>query len=65
MMSAKIKSLCALRGITQAELAEELNISQPVLSRKMKLDNWREDDLQKIAKILDMEYKSDFVPKDN
>lgn len=60
-MTNKIKALCAIKGIGQKELAELLDVSQPVLSKKYKLDNWRESDLQEIAKVLNVEYKGIFV----
>ena len=64
MMSTKIKALCALRGVTQAELAEKIGVTAPALSKKMKLDNWREDDLREIAKALNSTYKSSFQIED-
>lgn len=64
MMSTKIKALCVLRGITQAELAEKIGVTAPALSKKMKLDNWREDDLREIAKALNVTYKSSFQIED-
>lgn len=63
-MTNKIKALCAMRGITQQELADKLHVSQPVLSKKYKLDNWREDDLKEIAEILNADFEGKFVLKD-
>lgn len=63
-MTNKIKALCAIKGIGQKELADLLNVSQPVLSKKYKLDNWRESDLQEIAKVLHVEYKGMFILND-
>lgn len=63
-MTKKIKALCAMRGIGQKELAEKLQVSQPVLSKKYKLDNWRESDLQEIARILNAEFNGSFILKD-
>lgn len=59
-MTAKIKALCALKEITQKELAEKLGVSQPSLSQKYKFDDWRESDLKKIAKICGCNYISYF-----
>lgn len=59
-MTTKIKMLLVNKNITQKELAERLGISQPTLSGKFKLDDWRESDLRKIAEICNCEYKSYF-----
>lgn len=58
--SGKIKVLMAMKQITQKEMAERLGISQPTLSGKFKLDNWREDDLKKIAEICECTYEGHF-----
>lgn len=63
-MTEKIKILLIKRGLTQKELADKLGISQPVLSKKYKLDNWREDDLNKIAEVLQADFEGSFVLKD-
>lgn len=63
-MTEKIKILLIKRGMTQKELAEKLNVSQPVLSKKYKLDNWREDDLKQIAEILQADFEGTFILKD-
>lgn len=47
-------------GITQTELAERLGVTQPVISKKFKLNNWRESDLEKIAKVCNAEYEMVF-----
>ena len=44
------------RGINQKELASRLGVTQPVLSKKFKLNNWRESDLQEIAQVCGAEY---------
>lgn len=49
------------RGITQAELADKLNVAQPTLSKKFKLDDWRESDLEEIARVCDCQYESSFI----
>lgn len=43
-MTEKIKILMIKKDITQKELADKLEISQPTLSKKFKLDDWRESD---------------------
>lgn len=47
-------------GINQKELAAKLGISQPVLSKKFKMNNWRESDLKEIAKACGAEFESVF-----
>lgn len=59
--TAKIKMIMAARDITQKELAAKLGITQPTLSGKFKLDDWRESDLKKIASICNCDYKTLFI----
>lgn len=56
----KIKILLIKCGSNQKELAEKLRISQPALSKKFKLNDWRESDLQEIAKVYGAEYTNGF-----
>lgn len=60
-LSKKIKMLMVERDITQAELAKKLNTPQSNLSKKMKLDDWRESDLKDIANALDATYEYNFI----
>lgn len=60
-MTGKIKILLVKKGITQKELADLLMISQPTLSKKFKLDDWRESDLKEIARVCDCQYESSFI----
>lgn len=48
----------------QKELATKLGISQPALSKKFKLDDWRESDLREIAKVCGAEYTNGFKVND-
>ncbi len=59
--SEKIKIICDRLDITYSELAVRLNISVQNLSNKLSRNNFKEDDLKKIAKALDCEYESHFV----
>ena len=59
-MTEKIKMLLIKRDLTQKELADKLGISQPALSKKYKLDDWRESDLRKIAEVCDCKYEGFF-----
>ena len=60
----KIKIVLIKCGMTQKELAEKLGISQPTLSGKFKLNDWRESDLQKIAQICGCKYEGFFKTED-
>ena len=43
------------QGLKRKDLAERLGISQPTLSKKFKYNDWRESDIKKICKIIDIE----------
>lgn len=60
----KIKILLIKCGSNQKELAERLGISQPALSKKFKLNDWRESDLKEIAKVCGAEYTNGFKIND-
>lgn len=60
-MTEKIKILLIKRDMTQRELADKLGTSQANLSKKYKLDDWRESDLEEIAKILNASFDGSFV----
>ena len=49
------------KEITQADLANRLEVSQPTLSKKFKLDDWRESDLKKIAEVCGCQYEGSFI----
>lgn len=57
----KIKILMIRRNITQKDLAQRLKCSQANLSKKFKLDDWRESDLREIAAVCNCKYESFFV----
>ena len=60
-MTKKIKILLLKREMTQRDLANRLGISQPTLSKKFALDDWRESDLRKIADVCNCQYDSSFI----
>ena len=49
------------KEITQVDLANRLDVSQPTLSKKFKLDDWRESDLKKIAEVCGCQYAGSFI----
>ena len=48
----RVKVACAQAGIKKGELAEKLNISQSLMSYRMKAGNFTVDDLEEIASVL-------------
>lgn len=64
-MTEKIKILMIKCNTNQKELATKLGISQPTLSSKFKLDDWRESDLKKIAEICGYSYEGYFKLNNN
>ena len=61
-MKEKIKILLIKSGdIAEAELARRLGITPQTFNKKMKRDNFSENDLKEIASVLDCEYESYFI----
>ncbi|MGN0788645.1 MAG: helix-turn-helix transcriptional regulator [Christensenellales bacterium] len=62
MMSTaqKIKILLSYRNMSQSQLADKMNISRQKLCNKFKRNNFSEDELILIAKILDCTYYTTF-----
>ena len=56
----QIKMVMIRAGLNQKSLAERLGITQPTLSSKFKLNDWRESDLRKIAEICGCSYEGHF-----
>ncbi len=63
-MSEKIRIALIKRNMTLTQLAEKLGVSQPNLSKKLKRNNFHEEELRKIAKLLDMKFEAHFVMED-
>ncbi|EFI69502.1 MULTISPECIES: helix-turn-helix transcriptional regulator [Lysinibacillus] len=63
-MSEKIRIALIKRNMTLTQLAEKLEVSQPNLSKKLKRNNFHEEELRKIAELLDMKYEAHFVMED-
>lgn len=64
VMAKKIKMLMVEKDITISELAEKMGTSQPNLSNKLKRDNFSENELNLIAKVLKVKYEANFVLED-
>ena len=56
----QIKMVMIRAGLNQKTLAERLGITQPTLSSKFKLNDWRESDLRKIAETCECSYEGHF-----
>lgn len=63
-MSVKIKMLMAARELTTADLARRLDISPQNLSQKLGRDNFKESDLQLIAKRCNATFEGNFILND-
>lgn len=64
-MTEKIRIVLVKRGnISEAELARRLNTTPQNLNKKLIKGNLREDDLQKIAEVLDCKYEGRFILND-
>lgn len=61
--SKKIKMLLLETGMSQKELAERLGMSQQSFSNRLTRDDWKESDLEKIAKACGYTYESTFKKK--
>ncbi|MFB7159268.1 helix-turn-helix transcriptional regulator [Lysinibacillus sp. NPDC056232] len=63
-MGEKIRIALIKRGMTLTQLAEKLEVSQPNLSKKLKRNNFNEEELRKIAELLDMKFEAHFIMED-
>lgn len=59
-MTQEILIMLKEQGISQKELAKRLNIAESTLCKKMKFDNWRENDLRHIAEVCGCKYECKF-----
>lgn len=62
--SEKIKVLLAYRNMTMKDLAGEMHISQQGLSLKMQKNNFKEEELLKIAEICNATFEGSFTLND-
>lgn len=64
-MSERIRILLVKRNnISESELARRLDISPQNLHNKLKRDNFNEQELKKIAEVLDCDFTSTFTLRD-
>lgn len=63
-MSEKIKILLVKRKMTVTQLAKELGTSSQNLSNKLRQDNFRKNELKKIAKALNCSFSITFTLND-
>jgi len=63
-MTKKIKLLLVERDMTMTGLSEKLGIKAATLSEKLKRDNISENDLIKIADVLNCDYDGIFTMRD-
>lgn len=62
-MTQEILIMLKEQGISQKELAKRLNIAESTLCKKMKFDNWRENDLRHIAEVCGCKCECKFIVK--
>lgn len=60
-ISEQIKVLCVRCGISEAELARKLNKSPQAFNAKMKRQSFTIDDLNRIANVLNVDFKRSFI----
>lgn len=63
-MSEKIRIILKRKGITLTELAQRMDISRQNLNNKINRDNFTQDELHKIAALLEIKYESNFILED-
>lgn len=64
MMGEKIRILLAKKNMSKAQLAEKLGYCPSNIYNKFKRDNFSEQELMKIAEILDCTFEGYFVLND-
>lgn len=59
-VSLEIKKILLEKDMQVKDLAKLLNCTPENLYKKFKVDNWRENDVKKIAQVLGYTYKQSF-----
>lgn len=65
MMGEKIRIVLVKRNMTKSALAEKLGWSSTNIYNKFKRDNFSEEDLVKIAEVLDCDLEMNFILRDS
>jgi len=60
-VSEQVKVLCVRCGVSEAELARRLGKSPQSLNAKLKRNKMNVDELEKIAKVLGVDFKRCFI----
>lgn len=60
-IAEQIKVLCVRCKVSEAELARRLGTSPQNLNSKMKRETFTIDDLERIAEVLNVEFKRNFI----
>lgn len=64
MQTKTIKMICGYREIPVSEVAEKLNKSTSNFYQMLKRDNFRESELEEIARILNCDLKIIFIDRE-
>lgn len=64
MIGEKIRIVLVKRNMTKSDLAKKLGWSPTNIYNKFKRDNFSEDDMIKIAEVLDCDFEASFVLRD-
>ena len=59
-ISTEIKVMLARRNKTITWLAEQLGVTQPAISKKLRIDDFRINEVKKIANLLEFDMVIDF-----
>ena len=57
----KIKRVCEIQGVSLTELGKRLGISQPTISKRLKVGKFTQEELREIGRVLGCRYYSYFV----
>lgn len=57
----KIKMACKFKNMSESELARRLGTSPQAFNQRLKTDKFTTDELERIADILEAEYKFAFI----
>lgn len=64
MYAKKIKTALAFAGKSEAWLARELNTTASAFNQRMKTEKFTYEELQAIAKLLNADFKAEFIFSD-